>query len=105
MFFFFKPQANDVPSTTHGKKGTVSVKYTSVFFSFVTPRSDGSLLLLSRSPACLEGTDVLSQSPSAPRFFFLVVQQLLAPLLEIFFSLTAYVDSLRYDRYAWTVGF
>ena len=36
LCFFFKPQANDVPSTTHRKKGTVSVKYTSVFFSSVT---------------------------------------------------------------------
>ena len=41
LCFFFKPQANDVPSTTHGKRGAVSVKYTCAFFSSVTPQSDG----------------------------------------------------------------
>ena len=37
-------------------------------FSAVTPRSDGKLLLVSRSTACLEGTRGLPQSPPAPRF-------------------------------------
>ena len=52
------------------KKGTAFVKYTFVLFSAVTPQSDGKLLLVSRSPACLEGIGVLSQSPFAPRFLF-----------------------------------
>ena len=71
------PQANAVPSTIHGKKGTAFVKYTFVLFSAVTPQSDGQLLLVSRSPACLEGTGVLSQSPfNLLLVFFLVVRRL-----------------------------
>ena len=60
----YPPQANDPPSTIHGKKATAPVKYTSMLFSTLTPQSDGLLLLVSRSPACLEGTGVHSQSPS-----------------------------------------
>ena len=42
--------------------------YPFVLFSAVTPQSDGQLLPVSRSPGCLEGTGVLSQTPSARRF-------------------------------------
>ena len=60
----------------------------------------GYLLLISRSLACLEGTGVHFQSPSAPHFLSRRTAACSSASLLI-----AYADSLRYDRYAWTVGF
>ena len=61
-------QANDVPSTIHGKKGTVSGNTRSCYSQLWLLRVTGNCFWFLDRPACLERIDVLSQSPSAPRF-------------------------------------
>ena len=104
--------ANDVPSTIHEKKDTVFVKYT-----FVLPYSP--LWLLRVTGNCFWFLDLppvskgLVGSPSLRLLLilFLVVWRLALQVLEILFftriltRLTAHADWLRYNRYAWAVGF
>ena len=88
------PQANGVPSTIHGKKGMVSVKswkYTFVLISAVSPQSDAGTCFwflncspVSKGLVCTLSLHLLLVSCGASA--------------SSSASLTAYADSLRYDR-------
>ena len=104
VFFFFKPQEIDVPSTTHGKKGFCEIHvrvFLLCYFSEWRVTAPGfSIARLSRRDWCM-----CSPSLHLLLVFFFAWCGGLLRFWRSFSSLTAYADSLRYDRYAWTVGF